>query len=86
MALSEADERRVEGEVHRMTLELRDRPSQDKEDKIGVEIARLPAEERAFVTTTLMRMLVADREGRTLEVEPLPPRAPARRRRGWFRF
>ena len=39
MALSEDDERRVEGQVLAMTRELRDRPNQEKEDRIGVEIA-----------------------------------------------
>jgi hypothetical protein len=63
MALSEADERRVEDELRRMTAELRARPSQEKEDRIGLEIAKLPAEERAFVPTALLRMLVADRNG-----------------------
>jgi hypothetical protein len=63
MALSEADELRVEAELRRMTTELRARPSQEKEDRIGLEIAKLPAEERAFVPTALLRLLVADRDG-----------------------
>jgi hypothetical protein len=61
MALSEADERRVEAEVGRMVAELRARPSQEKEDRIGLEIALLPAEERAFVPTALLRLVVAER-------------------------
>ncbi len=63
MALSEADEQRVEAELRRMTAELRARPSQEKEDRIGLEISLLPAEERAFVPTALLRMLVAERRG-----------------------
>jgi hypothetical protein len=63
MALSEADERRVEAEVGRMVAELRARPSQEKEDRIGLEIAVLPEEERAFVSTALLRLLVAERDG-----------------------
>jgi hypothetical protein len=71
MALSEADERRVEGEVARMVAELRDRPSQEKEDRIGVEIGGLPEEERAVVPTVLLRFIAAERGG-----EPLPEAAP----------
>ena len=67
MALSEADERRVEGEVAGMVAELRNRPSQEKEDRIGVEIAVMPEEERAFVPVVLLRFLAAERRG-----EPLP--------------
>lgn len=63
MALSEADERRIEAEVGRMVTDLRARPTQEKEDKIGLEIAVLPEEERAFVPTALLRLLVAEREG-----------------------
>lgn len=62
MALSEADEKRVEVEVGRMVAELRARPNHEKEDKIGLEIAVLPEEERAFVPTALLR-LVADERG-----------------------
>ena len=71
MALSEADERRIEGEVARMVVELSARPSQEKEDRIGLEISLLPEEERAFVPTVLLRFLAAERRG-----EPLPEPAP----------
>ena len=80
MALSEDDERRVEAEARRMTAELTDHPSQEKEDRIGVEIATLPEEERAFVPTALLRLLVAEREGRLDEIE-IPDFVPPRRRR-----
>ena len=80
MALSEADERRVEGELRRMTVELRTLPSQEKEDRIGVEISLLPEEERAFVPTALLRLLVAEREGRLDEIEPSGTALPSRRR------
>jgi hypothetical protein len=73
MALSEADERRVEGEVAGMVAELRNRPNQEKEDRIGVEIAVMPEEERAFVPTVLLRFLAAERCG-----EPLPEAAASR--------
>jgi hypothetical protein len=85
MALSEADERRVEGEVAGMIEDLRLRPSQEKEDRIGVEISVMPEEERAFVPTVLLRFIVAERRG-----EPLPdpvafsgPAPPKRKRFAW---
>ncbi|HVW47692.1 MAG TPA: hypothetical protein VHA76_11605 [Solirubrobacterales bacterium] len=86
MALSEDDERRVEGQVLAMTRELRERPSQEKEDRIGVEIAIMPEEEREFVPTALLRLLVREREGRLDDLDPSPARRlPPRRRRGFFR-
>ncbi len=85
MALSEADERRVEGEVAGMVADLRMRPSQEKEDRVGVEISVMPEEERAFVPTVLLRFIAAERRG-----EPLPepvafsgPAAPKRKRFAW---
>jgi hypothetical protein len=63
MALSEADERRVEAEVGRMVEELRAGPTQEKEDKIGLEIALLPEEERSFVPIALLRLVAAERDG-----------------------
>lgn len=84
VALSEADERRVEGEVGRMVADLRFRPTQEKEDRIGLEIAVLPEEERAFVPIVLLRFLAAERRG-----ERLPDAAPssgARPARGGNRF
>jgi hypothetical protein len=83
VALSDEDERRVEGEVRRMTAELQTLPSQEKEDRIGVEIATLPEEERAFVPTALLRLLVAEREGRLDEIEIPDFVAPRRRRLAW---
>jgi hypothetical protein len=80
MALSEADERRVEAELRRMTTELQFLPSQEKEDRIGVEISLLPEEERAFVPTALLRLLAAEREGRLDEIEPAGAPLPSRRR------
>ena len=66
MALSEEDERRVEAEMRRLTAELRFRPNQEKEDRIGVEIGLMPEEERAFVPIALLRQLVHEREGTDL--------------------
>ena len=83
MALSEADERRLEGEVARMVAELRVLPSQEKEDRIGLEISLLPEEELAFIPTVLLRFVAAERRG-----EPLPEAAnssglPPKRRFAW---
>lgn len=60
MDLSGEDRRRVEGEVQRMVAELRARPTQEKEDALGVEIAIMPPAEREYVTTVLLRMLSGD--------------------------
>lgn len=60
MDLSSDDQRRVEEEVRQMVAELRARPTQEKEDALGVRIATMPPAERAFVTTVLLRMLSED--------------------------
>lgn len=83
MGLSEADERRLEAEVARMVAELRSNPNQEKEDRIGLEISLLPAEEQAFVPTVLLRFIAAERR-----TEPLPEAAsttglPPKRRLAW---
>lgn len=57
MDLSPEDKRRVEEEVERMVAELRARPTQEKEDALGLQIASMPPPEREFVTTVLRRML-----------------------------
>jgi hypothetical protein len=85
MALSEEDELRVEGQVLAMTRELRHRPSQEKEDRIGVEIAIMPEEERDFVPTALLRLLVREREGRLDDLDPSTERRLPPRRRGFLR-
>jgi hypothetical protein len=61
MDLSAEDEQRVEEEVHRLVAELRSRPTQEKEDALGLEIAIMPPAERQYVTTVLLRMLGEDR-------------------------
>lgn len=60
MNLTGEDQQRVEGEVRRMVAELRARPTQEKEDALGVAIATLPAAEREYVTAVLLRMLGED--------------------------
>lgn len=81
MALSEADARRVEGEVAGMVADLRFRPSQEKEDRIGLEIAVMPAAERAFVPAVLLRFITAERRGESLP-DPVPFSGPAPARTG----
>jgi hypothetical protein len=83
MALSAEDERRLEAEVARMVAELRALPSQEKEDRIGLEISLLPEDELAFVPTVLLRFITTERRG-----EPLPEAAsttglPPKRRFAW---
>ena len=65
VALSDDDRQRVETELRRMIAEYRAKPTQEKEDGLGVEIATLPPEEREYVTTVLLR-IVAEERGRGL--------------------
>ena len=62
MALSEDDRQRVETAVRRMIAEYRAKPTQEKEDGLGVEIATLPPEEREYVTTVLLRIVAEERD------------------------
>lgn len=64
MALSEEDKQRVEGMVRQMIAEYRARPTQQKEDGLGVEIAAMQPPEREYVTTVLLRIVAAERGGR----------------------
>jgi hypothetical protein len=61
--LTATDEERVEAEVRRMIGELRAKPSQEKEDRVGIEIAKMPAAERDLVPAILLR-IVAEESGR----------------------
>lgn len=54
-------QQRVEEEVSRMVTELRARPTQEKEDALGLEIFMMPPAEREYVTTVLLRMLADPR-------------------------
>jgi hypothetical protein len=85
MALSEADEKRVEGEVAGMVIDLRTPPiNQEKEDRIGVQVAVMPEEERALVPAMLLRFVAAERRGEPLP-DPLAFSGPAPpRKRGRF--
>ena len=57
MDLTREDQEGVEAEVRRMVAELRARPTQEKEDALGLEIASMPPAEREHVTTVLLRMV-----------------------------
>lgn len=57
MDLSLEQQERVEGEVRRMVAELRARPTQEKEDALGLRIALMPPAEREHVTAVLLRVL-----------------------------
>ena len=61
MAIEEAEQRRVEEAVREMIAELRAKPTQAKEDRLGLAVATLPPEEREYVTTVLLRILVEER-------------------------
>jgi hypothetical protein len=74
MPLSEEDQQRVEAAVRRMIAELRARPTQEKEDGLGVEIAAMPAAEREQVSAVLLRIVAEERGG-----------APPRRQLGSLR-
>jgi hypothetical protein len=64
MSLSDDDRQRVEAAVRRMIAEYRAKPTQDKEDGLGVEIATLPPEEREYVTAVLLRIVAEERDPR----------------------
>jgi hypothetical protein len=59
--LSVEERERVELEVRRIVAELRGRPTQEKEDALGLEVAMLPPAEREYVTEVLLRMLAEER-------------------------
>jgi hypothetical protein len=61
MDLSVEDQQRVEEEVRRIVAELRARPTQEKEDALGLQIATMPPAEREYVTAVLLKMLSDDR-------------------------
>ncbi len=61
MPLTEADKQRVEAEVQRMIREYRAKPTQEREDALGVELIRMPPEEREYTTTVLLHVVAAER-------------------------
>lgn len=61
MELSAEDKRRVEGRVREMVAEYRSKPTQEKEDGLGVELLAMPEAEREYVTTVLLRLVAEER-------------------------
>jgi hypothetical protein len=58
--LSAEDKGWVENEVRRMVAELRSKPTQEKEDALGLEIATLPQPERDYVPEVLLRIVAEE--------------------------
>jgi hypothetical protein len=65
MTLSEDEKLAVEDELRRMIAGYRAKPTQEKEDGMGVEIAAMPAERRDYVPTALLRILAEERSAGT---------------------
>jgi hypothetical protein len=63
MALGEDEKGRVEAAVRRMITELRIKPTQAKEDNLGLAIATMPPEEREYATMVLLRIVAEERRG-----------------------
>jgi len=63
MALSQADKERVAATVRRMIADYRAKPTQEKEDGLGVELIAMPPEEREYVSTVLMELVSAEARG-----------------------
>lgn len=61
--LSNEDKARLEAEVRRMVASLRAKPTQEKEDALGLEIATLPPAERDYVSEILLRFLAEEAGG-----------------------
>ena len=58
--LSPEDKERVEAEMRRIVAEMRARPTADKEDALGLEIATMAPAEREYVPEVLLRMLAEE--------------------------
>lgn len=63
MTLSGEEKARVRAEVERMIAEYRFKPTQELEDRLGVEIAALPAAEREHVPAVLLEIVAAEAAG-----------------------
>ena len=61
MTLSDQDRQRVEATVRQMIAGYRAKPTQEKEDGLGVEVAAMGAEEREYVTAVLLRVVAEER-------------------------
>ena len=65
MSLSAEQRDRVEEQVRLMIAELRAKPTQAKEDRLGLQVATLAPAEREYVTTVLLRIVAEERDGRS---------------------
>lgn len=72
MTLTAADKERVAAAVHRMVAEYRAKPTQEKEDGLGVELIAMTPQERDYVGVVLMEIVSAEARGSS------PPRTPRR--------
>jgi hypothetical protein len=61
VALSDEQRGQVEEAVRRMIAELRAKPTQAKEDRLGLAIATLPSEQREYATAVLLRIVAEER-------------------------
>ncbi|HEU4598453.1 MAG TPA: hypothetical protein VFS26_01780 [Solirubrobacterales bacterium] len=58
--LTAEDKERVEVEVRRIVAELRVKPTAEKEDALGLEIATMPPAEREYVPEVLLQLLAEE--------------------------
>lgn len=61
MSLSAADRDRVRAEVEQIIAEYRANPTAEQEDRLGLRIATMPAEEREQVPVVLLEIVAAER-------------------------
>lgn len=72
MALTGEDKARVRAELEWMIAEYRAKPTQEKEDGLGVELIAMTPQERDYVGVVLMEIVSAEARGSS------PPRTPRR--------
>lgn len=60
MTFSAEDKAQVRTAVERMIADYRFKPTQEVEDRLGVEIAALPAEQRDYVPTVLLEIVAEE--------------------------
>lgn len=65
MELSPEDKARVEKRVRDVIAELRAKPTSEKEDMLGLELAALPPAEREYVPTVLLRLVAEERRAQS---------------------
>lgn len=60
VALSDEDKDRVAAELRLMIDEYRFKPTQELEDRLGLRVAVMPAEERGYVPELLLEIVAAE--------------------------